>query len=803
MDKVWLYEQIPNNLFKELNIPTRDKGIDLVILMKDRSYYAVQSKFRSDTDATIPWNDISNFPAMMFVSNTFKGGFFVTNISEIDVEINRSTQIVSFYGDCFDTLDKFFFDQIRAIIHKTPIIVNKPKPKRDYQIEFIDKCTEYFKTNTRGYGNIACGVGKTLMAFWFYRKLNPKFTIIGVPSLYLLSQFFKEWISEATAEKHKLDFILVGSDADFKEEDYKNNGLLITTDEKEICKKMCNAIYRSNNNLVVITTYQSADKLLFGSNALEINYDLCILDEAHKTCQQFGHQFSFLLDDNNLTIKKRLGLTATPRIYNNVGNDNEDIVSMDNKTIFGDEIFKYSIRQGIKNEHLCDYQIMTLFTDTKFVDDYIKNNKIINVKGKEFSSYYVACALMIIKAFEEHGCTHMVTYHNTVKNSETLRDILKLLKLDGTINIQQMDGKDSIKQRSKILKSFETSKLSILTTAKVFNEGINIPIIDSVCFVDQRDSTIDLIQCIGRALRKYDGKTMAKVLVPYFFEDINTLDNNFYFPKLVNVIKAISESDEEVKAYFTLKTTGKPVNRPIVKHCNYLSNETQIIVNEKINLDEWINNIDIAVWKRVDWFDSNYCKLICYTEKYGKLPNHHSKDKIEASNGNFCTTVKQKYKQGLLRESDILKMENLKVQWVWSKEDNFKKKYNNFVEFVNNNNRFPARYSSNKNEKNLSEWMTNIKTSYTNKNLSDENIKDMEKIPNWVWSKDAMFIQIYNEFVEWKRKYGKMPYSKSKDEQEQKLGRWREVRKRDKKIGRLTDDKIKLLEKIDGWTWSE
>lgn len=799
VDKVWLYDQIPNNLFKELNIPVRDKGIDLVILMKDRSYYAVQSKFRSDTNATIPWNDVSNFPAMLYVSGTFKGGFFVTNILEIDVEIDRSIQIVSFYGDLFDTLNKNFFDQIRAVIHKIPIIVHKPKPKRDYQIEFIDKCTEHFKTNTRGYGNIACGVGKTLMAYWYYRTLNPKFTIIGVPSLYLLSQFFKEWISEATADKHKLDFILVGSDADFKEEDYKNNGLLITTDEKEICKKMCNAIYRSNNNLVIITTYQSADKLLFASNALEINYDLCILDEAHKTCQQFGHQFSFLLDDNNLKIKKRLCMTATPRIYNNVGNDNEDIVSMDNKTIFGDEIFTYSIRQGINNKCLCDYQIMTLFTDTKFVDDYINKNKIISIEGKQFSSYYVACALMIIKSFDEHCCTHMITYHNTVKNSKELKKILRLLKPDGTINIQHMHGKNSIKKRLKKINSFETSKLSILTTAKVFNEGINIPVIDSVCFVDQRDSTIDLIQCIGRALRKCDGKTMAKILVPYFFEDINTLDDNFYFPKLVNVIKAISESDEEVKAYFTLKTTGKPINKPIIKHCNYLSNETQIIVNEKINLNEWINNIDISVWKRVDRFEFFYEQLKEHVERTGEFPKQLVDDKKEYNLNRMCNQYRQ-FKH-LLTQSQIEKLESIKG-WEWQKVFSLEEKYNMISEFITKNNKMPRRRSDDKDERRLAQLSSKVRKDKKENKLNIDYIDKFTNLKYWVWESEVIiFDDTVIELKEWVMKYGKYPSKRSTNPAEQTLGQFWSNQKQYKKRGKLSVEEQTQLEDLPNWQW--
>ncbi|ARF11158.1 superfamily II helicase [Klosneuvirus KNV1] len=805
VDKVWLYDQIPNNLFKELNIPVRDKGIDLVVLMKDRSYYAVQSKFRSNMDETITWKELATFVGMTFgVGEGFRGGFFVTNTKEIDVEIRRCKErIVPIYDDFFDTLDNNFFEQIRALTQNMIIKPHKSHPKRDYQIEFLDKCIAYYQNNTRGYGNISCGVGKTLMSYWYHKHLNPKFTIIGVPSLYLLSQFFKEWIREATADNYQLEFLLVGSDTDFKTEDYQNNGLIITTDEKEICKKFCNAIFRSNKNLVIITTYQSADKLLFASEALNITYDLCILDEAHKTCQQLGHQFSFLLDDKNLKINKRLSLTATPKIYKNTGDDNEDIVSMDNKKIFGEEIFKYSMRQGITGKYLCDYQIMTLFTENKYVKDYIENSKLVKSSEIDTSdSYYLACALMIIKAFEEHGCTHMITYHNTVKNSERMEDLLKKLLpyTNKKITILQIDGDTKIKDRVKRIKEFQSAEYAILTTARVLNEGINIPIIDSVCFVDQRDSTIDIIQCIGRSIRPCDGKQMAKVLVPYFFEDINKLSDNFYFSKLVNIIKAISESDEDVNEYFTLKTNGKAVNRPIVKHCNYLSDETKVIINEKINLDEWFDKIDISVWKKVD-ITYLLNKIKDFIELNKKVPNKRSDNNEEKQLGYLCHRLRQNKKNGRLSNDIITFFNNIEL-WKWEPLNVFPDNYERLKKFIETNNKLPSSTSKDETEKNLGIICRHYRQDYKLNKLTDEQILKLSELPHWIWksnidrTKQDLVTRV-NDYKIWIDTNNRMPTLNKESKQEMSLAKWFKRTEVNKTNNKLSTEQVELFNQIN------
>ncbi len=811
--KIWLYDEMPYELIKELGIPEKDKGIDLVLLTQDNKYYAIQCKFRNNVDIVIPWGELGTFVGMSFgISCKFSGAFLVTNTTYIDTEISKCDRIIKIYGDFFDTLDYHFFSKVNNYINQTKANYRKCRQKRDYQEIFISKCIEYFKTNNRGYGNIACGIGKTLMSYWVHKTLNPRITLIAVPSLYLLTQFFKEWIFEAEADNYNPEVLLIGSNADYETDKYMNNGLLLTTDDIEIYKKLAFFTRTNNRNLIIITTYQSADKLIFASDVLKLKYDLAIIDEAHKTCQQDGHQFSLLLNDKNIKIVKRLFLTATPRIYRITSKDDgedNDIVSMNNEKWYGNEIYRYSIRQGIDAGYLCPYQILTLFTDNAYIDNLIKENILVNCPLlKESNSYYVACAIMIIKSIMENDCSHMVTYHNSISNSKLLSNILETLFPHFKLKVQvyQLDGKSSIIKRNKIIKLFLEHEKSILVTARVLNEGVNIPIIDSVCFVDQRESTIDITQCVGRSLRLYDGKKMAKVLIPYVFDDINNIEDNTYINKMASIIKALYDSDEVIREYFKLDRNGKTING-LIKHKCYFNDDINVVKSEKINLNKWIDELEIGIWKRVDSFEYMYNKLVKWIDDHKKIPSTHSKDNEEKKLGIFCSHARQDKKNGKFKQDKIDKLNKIK-EWVWSSDETqvkktFDERYNELVIWVENNGSIPSENLKDETEKSLSLFCRRKRQDKRNGKLEQDEIDKLNKIEGWFWDKIDEFDEYYDKLVKWINNNKKLPNANSEDEIEKKLGIFCMSRRQDKRNGKLKQYKIDKLNKIEGWYWDK
>lgn len=594
---IWLYNDIPINIKTKLDLPNKDMGIDLILESFDNKFYAIQCKYRKNRNIIVNWGELSTFFGLSFgINNCITGGFLVTDTYDLHDNVYKSNKIISIYGDFFDTwLDINFFNNVKNYFKQNIIPYQEIIP-RPYQVNILNKTLNYFKIMNRGYLNMMCGSGKTLTSFWIDKEMNTTLTLILVPSLYLLSQFYKDWLNQKV-----YNYILVGSDADIGEVSYKNNAIILT-DPNLIKSKV-------KGKTVIISTYQSSDKIIAIKDLI---FDLCIYDEAHKTVGQIDKQFSLCLEDVNLKVRKRLFMTATPKIYNgDIDNLEDNILCMNNEKYYGKCITTYSARNAIDDKYLCDYQLVTINTEDEYIEDCINKNKTIsadlNYKIKNTNSHYIAAAILLLNSLKNNMYHHMITYHNTIKNSLIFKQILESLaeKQKITITILQIDGSYSMSKRGQIIRDFINSEYVIMTSSKVLNEGINIPIIDSICFVDSKASTNDIIQCVGRALRLHPKKEKATIFIPTIFSN-NTLNINIY-ENVIRVIKSMSQIDAQIQDIF--KTTNNSENGAL-KIYSYSNN---IILYKKIDIDIWTEKIGQEIWSKVDNVEYHKNKLINFS----------------------------------------------------------------------------------------------------------------------------------------------------------------------------------------------
>ena len=371
------------------------------------------------------------------------------------------------------------------------------------------------------------------------------------------------------------------------------------------------------------------------------------------------------------------------------------------------------------------------------------------------------------------------------------------------IVIDFMDGAMSMDKRRNVIREFERSNIGIICAARVMNEGINIPIIDSECFVDPRQSTIDIVQCIGRSLRKHVNKKISKIIVPIINDNITdeTVDDDIY-GNVIRVLKSLSTVDEGIKEYFMLKHTRKKIKR-------------QIIVNEvldyddyitKIDFDEWNDKINEIIWSKTDGFMKRYNELKQWIEENGKLPSKKSRDEYEKSLGLFCMTCRAREKKSKLSEDRIMLLNKLK-KWSWLDTSITKKssdeRYNELKIWIDKHNTIPKQSSTDPIENKLATFCCNQRRSYKNGKLSNEQIKLFEEFPFWYWKQEDSFYEKYEELKKWIIVYGKIPTKHSSDEKEKSLAWFCGTRRKEKKNGKLDKNKIKLLEKLPYWFWGQ
>jgi len=396
-----------------------------------------------------------------------------------------------------------------------------------HQYNILIKTHEYFKTQDKGILNLFCRYGKTRLSSLFCKYSNYNKIIVIVPSLYLINQTFDTWINYYNSK----------------------NILKICCEEDDISDNIINNFYNNNNISIFIITYNSSFKLK------DYNFDIGIYDEAHRTT---GEKNNYDINDKNnkdykilLTsnkINKKLFLTATTREF--VG-DGHNFFSMDDKTIYGNIIASVSANEALELKRICPFNIITVnikpIKEEININEYLSNLKNIDDQDKinEVYSKYIRIAYGLIDTIKKYNIKHIITFHTYIVYCHFFKYILNKIC---NYKIQMISGSDSKKNREKIINSFQDpNQITILCSAKVLQEGVDIPICDGVIFVDMKKSTIDTIQSLSRCLTYLPNK-ISYIMIPY--DDTIDMKNDEYTSDLRIILRNIIEIDSNLKEYF-------------------------------------------------------------------------------------------------------------------------------------------------------------------------------------------------------------------------------------------------------------
>lgn len=335
----------------------------------------------------------------------------------------------------------------------------------EHQLGILHQTLEYFKTHNKGILNLFCRYGKTRMSAAFTQAAVYAKVLILVPSLYLIEQTRKTW---QTAFPSKI--ITISSDASD-----------LSPADKTLIRRKLEAM----KQVIVICTYHSSSKLA------EMEFDLCIYDEAHRTT---GDKSTFNLMVSNDKIRKKLFLTATMKYYDYLDNESDSLVinSMDNPAIYGDVIATVSAKRAKEQGRICPYSVMTMKLQEINPDDpeiqlieanIIKflssisgfgssiSRKKQNKDSKDSSSVddfisrntrrYIRIALGLIKVIRERKMRHIITFHRYKKCARLFQFILAyIVKYNINVVAKDVVAKDDV-EKNKITKITKKTKLPL------------------------------------------------------------------------------------------------------------------------------------------------------------------------------------------------------------------------------------------------------------------------------------------------------------------------------------------------------
>lgn len=471
-------------------------------------------------------------------------------------------------------------------------------------LEVRDKVCDYFKENERGRLIMACGTGKTMTALKIAEKLTDHSgtVLFLVPSIALIGQTLREWTSQSDTP---INPICICSDPEISRKKNTHDTDLTSvvdlawpasTNSHYVLEQFKH--YKENTDkrmTVVFSTYQSIDVIAQAQQVLLQNgfseFDIIICDEAHRTTgfTEPGTDDSAFVkvhDANYIKSKKRLYMTATPRLYNidaqsQAAKYQIPLWSMDDEQHFGKEIHRIGFGEAVEKGLLTDYKVIILTLNDKDVPPAVQNMIAQNeteIKTDDLSKL-IGTVNALSKQFlgndsiktdgDEIPMKRAVAFCSKIADS---KDIARTYNLASenylialpeekrnkmvSVQAQHMDGTMAAPNRDQMLtwlkQETQGNECRIITNVRVLSEGVDVPSLDAVLFLSARNSQVDVVQSVGRVMRKAEGKEYGYIIIPVVIpsdiEPERALDDNDRYKVVWTVLNALRAHDDRFNA---------------------------------------------------------------------------------------------------------------------------------------------------------------------------------------------------------------------------------------------------------------
>lgn len=548
-------------------------GIDLVAETPDGAFHAIQCKFYK---RNLRQEDLKQFPSSG--GNRFSQRYLVTtaswnrNVDDLILSMNGGLKTIT-----RQDFEASGIDWATYGLDGREVALKPLKNLRDYQQTALHAVAKGFEEKDRGKLIMACGTGKTFTALKIAEAEAGagKAVLFLVPSLALLSQTLTEWTQQTQTPMTAFAVcsdISVGHRKNNKDDDaieYVTHEVAYptNTDAHSLRKNFTEAQNLNPNSMrVVFSTYQSLSVIHEAQKLGLPRFDLVICDEAHRTTGQVNKtdkdsNFVKVHDENYIRAAKRLYMTATPRIYKEAAKNaakSQDIVlySMDNKEQFGELFYTLSFSEAVHRRLLVDYKLIVLTIDEKTIKQRLQtlllteDNDIVT----DDAAKLIGCWKALAKEFRDNALAkgqkdetddaqpmrRAVAFaqtidgkKETVRSKAVARDFPEIIQtyqkwqaehpesedaIELAVEARHVDGGMNAQEKGEKLQWLkdepEAGTCRILSNVRCLSEGVDVPALDAVLFLSARNSQVDIVQSVGRVMRRAEGKKLGYVILP-------------------------------------------------------------------------------------------------------------------------------------------------------------------------------------------------------------------------------------------------------------------------------------------------
>ncbi|WP_067687888.1 DEAD/DEAH box helicase [Nocardia jejuensis] len=792
-----------------------DAGIDLVAEDCDGKLWAIQAKAYS-SDRAVTKDDVNKFLAESSRA-TFSFRLLIATTDKLHHiarrTINDQEKHVSFVGLSDLLTSEVDWPSDPGDLRPSP--TRNPATPRDYQQEAIDNVVLGFETADRGQLLMACGTGKTLTSLFIKETLDPKRTLVLLPSLSLLKQTMQVWQTHKTKAFVALPVCsdaTVAQNADEAVMHTSELGVPVTTEPAQIAA----FLRQQSGPCVVFSTYQSSPRIAaaFASEQLPV-FDLVVADEAHRIAGDKSSVFATVLDADAIKAHRRLFMTATPRYHTGrvrkAASEAElEVASMDDPTRFGEVLHRLSFGEAISRKLLTDYQVVVVGVDDATYQQWVERGKLVVRGGKSTNARTLAGQIGLAKAMRKYDLRRIISFHSRVAGArEFAAEMSEVIDWmppaqrptgmlwTGYVSGEMTAGERHLKLRQ--LRQCEEGERGLLANARCLSEGIDVPTLDGVAFVDPRRGEVDIVQAVGRAIRLASDKTVGTIVLPVFIDTEtdpeSALDDSSFKP-VWDVINALRAHDEDLAEQIDsmrreLGRTGGLARIP-----------------EKIHLDvstrvsaSFAKAFDVRLVEKTSARWEFWCGLL------GKYAGENGTARVPVDLvvegfplGQWASVQRRQYAKGTLSEDRREKLESL-PGWSWDvlsdQWDVWIRLMNEFVaEHGHANVPFPYRVG----EFNLRSWVATQRGLFRRGRLSEGRIRELGALPGWLWDvHEDLWQQNYSALQQFAERLGHSRTPPGHMENGLNLGTWVVVQRRTRE--EMSPERRALLEALLGWSW--
>ena len=551
LTKAWMWGEWPGKLKAGLK---GDKGVDLVAETRDKQLVAIQVKFRRDP------NDPVTAPEVQKLVGSYRKHFALFALASNAWSATRGVSEAVGDEDAMLILREQLLESSYDWAAKKSIKRTKftPFPFQKVAAENVRKA---LAKGGRAQIVMACGTGKTVTMLLAAEALDAQRVLVLAPTLLLVKQLRDEWISKRRPDREWASLAVcsdIGDGMDASEIAPAEFGAPPTTNPDEIA-----AFLKKPGRRVVFGTYASSDRIAKAQKKAGVpSFDLAVADEAHRIAgvvavkDRSERSNRVMLEEKEIKAVRRLFATATPRITGSKKTRDGDeilIESMDDESRFGKVAHSVTFQEAVKLKRLVPYKLVVTIVTKDEVDDLIKNRRFIDVKGKPYAADEVATAIAIRRAYKELGISKIISYHSRVAGAKSFADLITQVPGRGKSPVtEHVAGSMPVNDRKQVLNRLAAAtEPYLVTNARCLTEGIDVPALDAVAFADPRKSQVDIVQAVGRAMRKPMGKskkTTGYIILPVYLtkkelKDPETAVEGSAFEPVLQVLRALKDHD--------------------------------------------------------------------------------------------------------------------------------------------------------------------------------------------------------------------------------------------------------------------